>query len=98
MIANMMLGIRYIVTVGSEDGTFLLGDKITLLKDGCIMCDGGWIEASEVSEATAGMKIKLDEEWINRKQAKLQAELQWLEKARLHHTEILPSAGGDDGN
>lgn len=72
---KMTPGIRYIVTKKSKDGTFLVGDKITLLDDGCIMCAGGWIDAGDVAEAVIGIKAKPDKAWITKKRADIQGVL-----------------------
>ena len=53
---------RYIVVKESDDGTFRVGDHITLNPDGTISCRGqlGWIVKEDVPEATAGMEVDID--------------------------------------
>lgn len=77
---KMKIGKRYIVTKASKCKTFLKGDHIMLNKDGAISCKEaqGWIEAADVAEAVKGMECKLDHDWVARRKAKLQAELDAL--------------------
>lgn len=44
----MKLGKQYIVTKESDDGTFLVGDRISLNSDGSINCieSKGWVRNS----------------------------------------------------
>jgi len=67
----MKPGIRYIVTKGSDDGTFRAGEHIWLNKDGTVSCREamGWIEAEHVSEAMAGVEYEPDRAWAQRKLA-----------------------------
>ena len=46
---DMERGMRYVVTKDSDDGTFVVGDKIELLHDNAIgnWTVGGWIDAEE---------------------------------------------------
>ncbi|MFY8041618.1 MAG: hypothetical protein ACOVOD_01710 [Rhodoferax sp.] len=77
---QMQVGVRYIVTHPSVDGEFEAGDKIMLCADGTIenRQAEGWMEAADVSEATRGMTCEIDAEWIERKRARLLAELERL--------------------
>jgi hypothetical protein len=74
---QMQVGVRYIVTHPSVDGEFEAGDKIMLCADGTIenRQAEGWMEAADVPDATRGMTCEIDAEWIERKRARLLAEL-----------------------
>ena len=78
----MKHGIRYIVTKGSDDGTFAVGDKVWLLDNGDLMCKpslgdlGGWIQKSTIKKCIQGMEYEVDAEWAARRKAKLLAELE----------------------
>jgi len=52
-----------IVTKGSDDGTFLLGDHLTFMSDGTVLCKeaGGWLTAKDVQEGMFGLALKKDE-------------------------------------
>lgn len=67
----------YIVTKGSDNGTFLVGDHIVMNGDGTITCfeAGGWIAAEDVSEAMKGMECKVDANYIEARKKLLRAEL-----------------------
>ena len=82
MIEKMEIGKRYVVTKPSDDGTFELGDHIHQYENGDIGCrEGmGWIDAFDVSEATKGMEVKIDPDWIERRKKQLMAELDALNK------------------
>lgn len=77
----MKLGKRYIVTKASDDGTFELGDHISLCKDGAIACveAQGWIEKEDLLLATKGMEVEIDLAWIEQRRDRLLAELTDLE-------------------
>lgn len=64
----MRLGMRYIVTKGSSEGTFQVGDHISLNKNGAVSCieAQGWIEAVYVSAAMAGVEYEPDRAWAKR--------------------------------
>jgi hypothetical protein len=72
---------RYIVTKGSTDGTFEVGDHISLNPDGSINCieAQGWIEADDVASATEGMEVETDLEWYGRRKQKLLDEVDAME-------------------
>ncbi|UOF76733.1 hypothetical protein [Caudoviricetes sp.] len=74
---TMQPGIRYIVTKDSKNKEFQEGDNIWILCNGDIMCRDahGWMPAEDVAEATRGMEIKIDEEWIAKKRAYLEREI-----------------------
>ena len=69
----MEIGKRYVVTKASKDGTFEIGDHVSANDDGSINCleAGGWIEPADVAEATAGMEVGIDREWIEREKMRL---------------------------
>jgi hypothetical protein len=78
------IGVRYIVTKPSEDGTFGIGDCISKCSDGAIACwssrsTPGWIDSEDADEAMLGVEVKLDSEWIERRKALYLAELAKLE-------------------
>jgi hypothetical protein len=79
---DMEQGMRYIVTKDSNDGTFVVGDKIELLHDSAVgnWTVGGWIDAVDVQEATAGMEVEIDTVWLNRKKDVLQKQLDQLNR------------------
>ena len=58
---DMEHGMRYIVIKDSNDGTFVVGDKVELLHDNAVgnWTVGGWIDAVDVPEATAGMEVEI---------------------------------------
>jgi 2-keto-4-pentenoate hydratase/2-oxohepta-3-ene-1,7-dioic acid hydratase in catechol pathway len=74
---QMQVGVRYIVTHPSNDMEFQAGDKIMLCADGSIenVQAEGWMEAHDVPEATRGMHCEIDTAYIERKRARLLAEL-----------------------
>lgn len=73
----MKPGIRYIVTKGSDDGTFQKGDHIWLVSDGTVSCmeAQGWVEEEHVQEAMVGMECEPDRAWAQR-------QLEALEKSK----------------
>ena len=89
-LKTMEPGFRYIVTKGSECGTFQTGDGVTKCpnyfdhKTEDIMCQpiegggGGWLEESEWSEFT-DLIVKIDAEYYKEKTARLKAALAILE-------------------
>lgn len=78
---RMAVGKRYIVTKASDDGTFEIGDHVSTNAEGSINCREaqGWIDACNVVEASAGMVVEIDQEWIVQRKAKLREELAALE-------------------
>ena len=80
---ELQVGIWYVVTKGSNCGTFEPGDKIRLLDDGCILCDHqGWIESEDVFDAVKGMEVELDKQWITNRRKRLERELKALNDAQ----------------
>ena len=79
---DMERGMRYVVTKDSDDGTFVVGDKIELLHDNAVgnWTVGGWIDEVDVQEATAGMEVEIDTVWLNRKKDVLQKQLDQLNR------------------
>lgn len=77
---KMKRGIMYIVTKGSDDGTFVVGDCIVLKDDGSICCieAHGWIDAGDVPMATEGMCCEVDEKWRKNELEKLEKMLNRL--------------------
>lgn len=82
--ADMRPGMRYVVTRGSDDGTFVAGDHIWMLSDGDIMCKeaAGWQEAADLPEVTLGMLVEVDAAWVERHRSRLQAELAAIEAGK----------------
>lgn len=70
----------YIVTKESDDGTFEVGEHISLRSDGAIIgYDAhGWIPSENVDDAIKGMEVKIDDEYYARKKARLLMELNEL--------------------
>jgi hypothetical protein len=78
--------IRYIVTKASDNGTFEVGDHILINSDGSISCieAQGWIDNCDVEEATKGIEIEIDHDWIERRKSKLRKELAELNYQRMN--------------
>lgn len=74
---EMKVGLPYIVTKASDDGTFEVGDNVAICSDGALMCRQaqGWIEKEDLPFATKGMEIELDNESIEKRRQKLLADL-----------------------
>lgn len=72
----MKVGLRYVVTKASDDGTFNVGDHIWPEQDGSISCReaGGWVDEADVPEAIKGVETTIDREWANTKLAGLSKE------------------------
>lgn len=79
---NMKIGMPYIVTKASDDGTFEVGDHISLDKTGCVICmeAQGWLDPDVVAEAASGMTLAIDTEAFKRRKRNLQKELEEMEK------------------
>ena len=77
----MEVGKRYVVTNASTDGTFEVGDHIHMYENGDVGCrEGrGWIDAIDVPEASAGMEVAIDPEWIEQRKRNLREELAAME-------------------
>lgn len=78
----MKVGAWYVVTKGSDDGTFEVGDHITPCRDGSIGCKEaeGWIESEDAEKAMRGVEVKVDAKWLARRKARLLADLAKLEE------------------
>jgi len=78
----MEKGVIYIVTKSSDDGSFEIGDHISLLDDGAILCkeSGGWIDPDDILEATKGMETEIDIEWLRKRRDKLLLEVESINK------------------
>jgi len=75
------IGAWYVVTKPSDDGTFEVGDHISLCSDGAIACKEaqGWVDADEATEAMSGVEVIVDSEWILTRRTRLLADLKKLE-------------------
>ena len=78
----MKIGAWYVVTKGSDDGTFEVGDHISLCVDGAIACKEaqGWIDAKDAADAMRGVEVIVDSEWILTRRSRLLADLAKLEE------------------
>jgi hypothetical protein len=75
------IGAWYVVTKPSDDGTFEVGDHISLCSDGAIACKEaqGWIDAEDAEESMRGFEVTLDSEWLDAKRSRLLADLEKLD-------------------
>ena len=84
---GMVAGRRYIVTKASDDGTFEVGDHISISASGrsinCLEAQG-WVEECDVAEATKGMAVEIDRDWIEQRKTKLLDELAKLAEDEAH--------------
>ena len=81
--ADLVPGVRYVVTRGSDDETFRVGDRIFVDTDGDIVCkeSGGWICEADAKAATRGLRAVINEEWAARQRADLERQLADLRRA-----------------
>lgn len=81
MEETMEVGKRYVVTKPSDDGTFEVGDHISMNASGSInnLEAQGWIDACDVAEATKGMVVEIDHQWVEQRKKKLIEELAALD-------------------
>ena len=81
-LVGMRPGTRYVVTVGSAEGEFEPGDRVELLPDGTILnhTAGGWMAAEDVADATVGMRVELDSQWLAARRADLERKLSELKR------------------
>lgn len=58
----MEVGIHYVVTMGSDDETLVVGDRIRLEPNGNITCANAmaWISANDVLDALQGVEYEVD--------------------------------------
>lgn len=77
MKISIIPGKMYVVTKPSDDGTFEVGDHISMNEDGSINNREaqGWVDACDVAEATKGLEVEIDKQWIEHRKKKLIAEL-----------------------
>ena len=70
---EMKVGVPYIVTRDSNDGSFISSDQITLLENGAIINQQaeGWLDEDDLSDATSGMECELDTDRIQRRKDRL---------------------------
>lgn len=78
---NMKVGTPYLVTKESDDGSFQVGDQITLTIDGLIsnLQAEGWLEAEDLVDATAGMECEVDRARLQRRKESLLRRLAALD-------------------
>ncbi len=78
---NMKVGTPYLVTKESDDGSFQVGDQITLTIDGSIsnIQAEGWLEAEDLVDATAGMECEVDRARLQRRKESLLRRLAALD-------------------
>jgi hypothetical protein len=83
---SLQPGVRYIVTRDSKNKEFQRGDHIWLdERDGSILCREvfGWVPAEYVADATEGMEVAVDTDWIAKQRERLERQL-----AALHQHQI----------
>ena len=79
---SLQPGIWYVVTKGSNCGTFEKGDRICLLPDGAILVHGeGWIDPEYVFDSVKGMEVEVDKQSLAKRREELERELKALNKA-----------------
>ena len=78
---DMKVGTPYLVTKESDDGSFQVGDQITLTIDGSVSNTQaeGWLEAEDLVDATAGMECEVDRARLQRRKESLLRRLAALE-------------------
>ena len=69
-------GKRYVVTKGND--TLEKGDHIWLETNICCKEAGGWLSEEDAEEGMKGVEFELDMEWIARRKAQLEKELEKL--------------------
>ena len=79
--ADMRVDTPYLVTKESDDGSFQVGDQITLTIDGSVSNTQaeGWLEAEDLVDATAGMECEVDRARLQRRKESLLRRLAVLE-------------------
>ena len=81
IFADMKVGVPYMVTRESDDGSLVVGDQITLLPDGSLgnLQAEGWLEADDLLDAVAGAEFEVDRDRIQRRKESLLRRLAALE-------------------
>jgi hypothetical protein len=76
-LLGMRVGVRYVVTRGSKNREFQVGDRVWLEDDGSIMCPAahGWMPPEDVVEAAEGWAIEPDANWAAAMRADLERKL-----------------------
>lgn len=79
-LLSMRVGVPYIVTHDSVNKEFQCGDRIRLCADGAIenIDAAGWMDATDVPEATRAMAMRVDTARLERQRAKLATKLTGL--------------------
>lgn len=79
--AEMKVGVPYIVTRESDDGSLVVGDQITLLPDGSLgnLQAEGWLGLEGLVHATPGMECEVDLCRIQRRKESLLRRLAALD-------------------
>ena len=69
------------MTKQGDNGTFEVGDHISLCVDGAIAYKEaqGWIDAKDAADAMRGVEVIVDYEWIWTRRLRLLADLEELE-------------------
>lgn len=82
----MEINTRYIVTKGSDDGTFEVGDHIILNTYGNIRCQEaqGWIDKEDVEEAMKGVDYRIDWEYYEHLHEQFTSRLTELDEILKH--------------
>lgn len=72
---EMKINGHYVVTKGSDDGTFELGDHLVKYENGDIGCKeaAGWITASEIEKhnVSKGIEVEVDKQYYEKIQKQL---------------------------
>ena len=79
--AEMKVGVPYIVTRESDDGSLVVGDQVTLLPDGDLgnLQAEGWLDREDLVHATPGMQYEVDRCRIQRRKESLLRRLAELD-------------------
>ena len=88
--ADIRVDTPYLVTKESDDGSFQVGDQITLLEDGSLINPQaeGWLEAEDLVDATAGMECEVDRARLQRRKESLLRRLAALEALDDGHQQL----------
>lgn len=71
--SDLVVGVQYLVTKGSDDETILEGDHLKLFNDGRLWCDEtiNWIEEKYVNDSLVGVELEIDVDDIKNKKNEL---------------------------